>query len=51
MSMPGILVCINFLMGVCMFIESKPLLISNATVIVRVGGAIWLNTLAVIQYV
>ena len=27
----------------CMFIVSKAFLISNGTVIVRAGGAIWLN--------
>ena len=40
---PGILVCISFLISVCMFIVSKALLISSATVIVRTGGGIWLN--------
>ena len=40
---PGILVCSSFLISVCMFIVSKYLLISSATVIVRAGGAIWLN--------
>ena len=30
----------------CMFIVSKALLISSATVIVRAGGAIWLNPFA-----
>ena len=30
---PGMLVCISFLISVCMFIVSKPLLISSATVI------------------
>ena len=43
MIVPGILVCISFLISVCMFIVSKALLISSATVIVRAGGAIWLN--------
>ena len=33
----GILVCSSFLISVCMFIVSKVLLISNATVIVRAG--------------
>ena len=40
------LVCSSFLISVCMFIVSKALLISRATVIVRSGGAIWLNPLA-----
>ena len=33
----GILVCSSFLISVCMFIVSKALLISSATVIVRAG--------------
>ena len=40
MSVPGILDCSRFLISVCMFIVSKALLISNATVIVRAGEAI-----------
>ena len=32
----------------CMFIVSKALLISNATVIVREEGAIWLNPFAMV---
>ena len=43
---PGILVCSSFLISVCMFIVSKVLLISSATVIVRTEGAIWLNPFA-----
>ena len=43
MIVPGILVCSSFLISVCMFIVSNALLISGATVIVRAGGAIWLN--------
>ena len=38
MIVPGILVCSRFLISVCMFIVSKALLISSATVIVRAGG-------------
>ena len=34
---PGILVCNSFLVSVCMFIVSKVLLISSATVSVRAG--------------
>ena len=34
----GILVCSSFLISVCMFIVSKALLISSATVIVCAGG-------------
>ena len=36
-------VCRSFLISVCMFIVSKALLISSATVVVRAGGAIWLT--------
>ena len=43
MIVPGMLICISFLISVYMFIVSKVLLISSATVIVRAGGAIWLN--------
>ena len=39
---PRMFVCSSFLISVCMFIVSKALLISSATVIVRAGGAIWL---------
>ena len=39
MIVPGILVCSSFYyISVCMFIVSKALLISSATVIVRAGG-------------
>ena len=38
MIAPGMLVCISFLISVCMFIVLKALLISSATVIVRAGG-------------
>ena len=43
MLVPGMLVCSGFLINVCMFIVSKDLVISGATVIVHAGGAIWLN--------
>ena len=59
----GILICSSFLIsgcgcgwglgvcvGVCMFIVSKALLISSATVIVRAGGAIWLNPFATVLF-
>ena len=46
MIVHGILVGSIFLMSVCMFIVSKALLISSATVIVRTGRAIWLNPFA-----
>ena len=48
MIVPGMFVCSSFLISVCMFIVSKTLLISSATVIVRVGGAIWLNPFAMV---
>ena len=47
---PGILVCSNFLISGCMFIVSKALLISSATVIVRARGAIWLNHFATVLF-
>ena len=50
MIVPGILVCISFLISVCMFILSKALLISSATLIVRAGGAIWLNPFAMVLF-
>ena len=45
MIVPGILVCIRFLISV-----SKVLLISSATVIVRAWGAIWLNPYATLLF-
>ena len=47
---PGMFVCSSFLISVCMFIVSKALLISSATVIVREGGAIWLNPFATVLF-
>ena len=46
MIVPGMLVCISFLISVFIFIVSKALLISSATVIVRTGGVILLNPFA-----
>ena len=40
----------SFLISVCMFIVSKTLLISSATVIVHAGGAIWLNPFATVLF-
>ena len=40
----------SFLIIVCMFIVSKSLLISSATMIVRAGGAIWLNPFATVLF-
>ena len=50
MIVPGMLVCSSFLISVCMFIVSKALLISSATVIVRTGGAIWLNHMTTVLF-
>ena len=46
----GILVCSSFLISGCMFIVSKALLISSATVIVGARGAIWLNPFATVLF-
>ena len=43
-------VCSSFLISVCMFIVSKALLISSATVIVHAGGTIWLNPFATVLF-
>ena len=43
MNVPGILVCSSFLISVCMFIVSKALLISSATLIVR--ARVWFTPL------
>ena len=50
MIVPGMFVCSSFLISVCMFIASKALLISSATVIVRAGGAIWFNPFATVLF-
>ena len=46
----GIMVCSNFMIGVCMFIVWKALFISSATVVVRAGETIWLNTFAIVLF-
>ena len=46
----GMFVCSSFLISVCMFTVSKAMLISSATVIVREGGAIWLNPFATVLF-
>ena len=43
-------VCSSILISMCMFIVSKSLLISSVTVIVRAGGAIWLNPFATVLF-
>ena len=50
MIVSGMFVCSRFLISVGMFIVSKALLISSATVIVRAGGAIWLNPFATVLF-
>ena len=50
MIVHGMLVCSSFLISVCMFIVSKALLISSATMIVRAWGAIWLNPFAMVLF-
>ena len=50
MIVHGMFVCSSFLISVCMFIVSKALLISSATVIVSAGGAIWLNPFAMVLF-
>ena len=50
MIVPGMLVCSSYLISVYMFIVSKDLLISSATVIVCAGGAIWLNPFATVLF-
>ena len=50
MIVPGMFACSSFLISVCMFIVSTALLISSATVIVRAGGAIWLNPFATVLF-
>ena len=50
MSVPGMMVSSSFLISVCMFIVSKDLLISNATVIVCAWGAVWLNPFATVLF-
>ena len=50
MIVPGMFVCSSFLSSVCMFIVSKALLISSATVIVSAGGVIWLNPFATVLF-
>ena len=50
MIVPGILVCSSFLISVYMFIVSKALLISSATVSVRTAGYICLKPLATVLF-
>ena len=50
MIVPGMFVCSSFLISVCMFIVSKALLISSATVTVHAGGATWPNPSATVLF-
>ena len=50
MIVHGMFVCSSFLISVCMFIVSKVLFISSATVIVCSGGAIWLDPFAMMLF-
>ena len=50
MIVPGMFVCSSFLISVCMFIVSKALIISSATVTVRARGAMWLNPFATVLF-
>ena len=50
MIVPVMSVCSSFLISVCMFIVSKAMLISSATVIVCIGGAISLNPFATVLF-
>ena len=50
MIVPGMLVCSSFLISVCMFIVSKTSVISSAILVVRAGGAIWLNPFAMVLF-
>ena len=50
MIVSGMFVCSRVLISVCMFIVSKALLKSSATVIVRALGAIWLNPHATVLF-
>ena len=43
-------VCSSYLISVCMFIVLKAFFISSAAVIVRAGGAIWLNPFATVLF-
>ena len=50
MNLTGMFVCSSFLISVCLFIVSKDVLISSATVIVRAGGVIWLNPFTTVLF-
>ena len=50
MLMTWLLYHLLFLVSVCVLLVSKALLISSATVLVRAGGAIWLNLFAMVLF-
>ena len=50
MIVPGMFVCSSFLISVYIFIVSKVLPISSATVFVRAGGTIWLIFFAMVIF-
>ena len=50
MIVSGMLDCSNFLISMCMFIESKAFLKSSVTVIVRAGRVIWLKPFATVLF-
>ena len=50
MIVPGLFVCSSFQLSVCVFIVSKALLISSATVIVRAWRSIWLNHFSTVLF-
>ena len=50
MIVPGIFVCTILRISVCMFIVSKALIISIATLIVRAEVAIWLNPFVTVLF-
>ena len=50
MIVPGMLVCIIFRIGMCMFVVSKDFLISSTTVNVRAGRAIGLNPFSTVLF-
>ena len=50
MIVPGMFVCSSSLISVCMLIVLKAFLILSVIVIVRAGGAIWLNPFATVSF-
>ena len=50
MIVPGMFACSSFLISVYMFIVSKALFITSATVVVRAAEAIWLNPFVTVLF-